>query len=61
MYGKIRVVGIYARLSIKDQTREGFSMGKQEERIIEYCKFKRYQIYKVYKDPGISAKSDKKP
>lgn len=28
------------------------------ERLIEYCKFKRYE---VYKDPGISAKNDKRP
>ena len=58
---KIRVAGIYARVSTEDQAREGFSMGEQEERLIEYCKFKRYQIYKVYKDPGISAKNDKRP
>ena len=36
-------------------------MGEQEERLIEYCKFKRYEVYKVYKDPGISAKNDKRP
>lgn len=34
-------------------------MGEQEERLIEYCVFKRYEVYKVYKDPGISAKNDK--
>ena len=58
---KVRVAGIYARVSTEDQAREGFSMGEQEERLIEYCKFKRYEIYKVYKDPGISAKNDKRP
>ena len=31
------------------------------ERLIEYCKFKRYEVYKVYKDPVISAKNDKRP
>ena len=58
---KVRVAGIYARVSTEDQAREGFSMGEQEERLIEYCKFKRYEVYKVYKDPGISAKNDKRP
>ena len=58
---KIRFAGIYARVSTEDQAREGFSMGEQEERLIEYCKFKRYEVYKVYKDPGISAKNDKRP
>ena len=53
---KVRIAGIYARVSTEDQAREGFSMGEQEERLIEYCKFKRYEVYKVYKDPGISAK-----
>ena len=58
---KVRDAGIYARVSTEDQAREGFSMGEQEERLIEYCKFKRYEVYKVYKDPGISAKNDKRP
>lgn len=40
---------IYARVSTEDQARERFSMGEQEERLIEYCKFKRYEVYKVYK------------
>ncbi len=58
---KIRIAGIYTRVSTEDQAREGFSMGEQEERLIEYCKFKRYEVFKVYKDAGISAKNDKRP
>ena len=58
---KVRVAGIYARVSTEDQAREGFSMGEQEERLKEFCKFKRYNIYKVYQDAGISAKNDKRP
>ena len=38
-----------------------FSLRKQEERLREFCKFKRYEIFKVYKDAGISAKNDKQP
>ena len=56
-----KVCGLYMRVSTEDQAREGFSMGEQEERLIEYCKFKRYEVFKVYKDAGISAKNDKRP
>lgn len=58
---KIKSAGIYIRVSTFDQAREGFSLGEQEERLKEFCKFKRYNIYKVYQDAGISAKNDKRP
>lgn len=61
MEEKIRIAGIYVRVSTENQAREGFSIGEQEERLIEYCNFKRYQVYKVYRDAGISAKDDKRP
>ena len=56
-----RIAGIYTRVSTEDQAREGFSMGEQEEKLKQYCDFKGYDIYKVYKDAGISAKNDKRP
>lgn len=58
---KIKSAGIYIRVSTFDQAREGFSLGEQEERLKEFCKFKRYNIYKVYQDAVISAKNDKRP
>ena len=58
---KIKSAGIYIRVSTFDQVREGFSLREQEERLKEFCKFKRYNIYKVYQDAGISAKNDKRP
>ena len=58
---KIKSAGIYIRVSTFDQAREGFSLGEQEERLKEFCDFKRYNIYKVYQDAGISAKNDKRP
>lgn len=58
---KIKSAGIYIRVSTFDQAREGFSLREQEERLKEFCKFKRYNIYKVYQDVGISAKNDKRP
>ena len=57
---KIKSAGIYIRVSTFDQAREGFSLREQEERLKEFCKFKRYNIYKVYQDAGISAKNDKR-
>ena len=56
-----KVAGIYIRVSTEDQAREGFSLPEQEERLREFCNFKRYEIYKIYKDAGISAKNDKRP
>ena len=58
---KIKSAGIYIRVSTFDKAREGFSLGEQEERLKEFCNFKRYNIYKVYQDAGISAKNDKRP
>ena len=34
----------------------GFSLGEQEEKLRELCKYKDYEIFKVYEDAGISAK-----
>lgn len=56
-----KIAGIYIRISTEDQAREGFSLGEQEERLREFCQFKRYEVLKVYKDAGISAKNDKRP
>ena len=48
--------GIYIRVSTEDQAREGFSLGEQEEKLRQLCKYKEFEVYKVYKDAGISAK-----
>lgn len=51
-----KVAGIYIRVSTEDQAREGFSLGEQEEKLLQLCNFKELEVYKVYKDAGISAK-----
>lgn len=56
---KKKVCGIYIRVSTEDQAREGFSLPEQKERLEAMCKYKGYQIYKVYEDAGISAKNIK--
>lgn len=53
---KKNVAGIYIRVSTEDQAREGFSLGEQKEKLETLCKYKGYDVYKVYKDAGISAK-----
>lgn len=56
-----KIAGIYVRVSTEEQSREGFSLQEQEERLKEFCHYKRYQVYKIYKDAGISAKNDQRP
>lgn len=51
--------GIYIRVSTEDQAREGFSLAEQEEKLRQLCNYKDFEIFKVYKDAGISAKDMK--
>jgi len=51
-----KVAEIYIRVSTEDQAREGFSLGEQKEKLLQLCKFKEYEVFKVYEDAGISAK-----
>ena len=51
-----KVAGIYIRVSTEDQAREGFSLGEQKEKLLQLCRFKEYEVFKVYEDAGISAK-----
>ena len=44
----------------EDQVREGFSLPEQEKRLRAMCEYKGYEIYKIYKDAGISAKTGNK-
>lgn len=48
--------GIYIRVSTEDQARDGFSLGEQQEKLEQLCKYKDYKVFKIYKDAGISAK-----
>ena len=57
MYEEKKIAGLYIRVSTEDQAREGFSLAEQEHRLRAMCEYKRYEIYDVYKDAGISAKT----
>lgn len=52
-----KIAGLYIRVSTEDQAREGFSLPEQEKRLRVMCEYKGYEIYDVYKDAGISAKT----
>ena len=56
MANERKTAGVYIRVSTEDQAREGFSLGEQEEKLLQLCNFKDLEVYKVYKDAGISAK-----
>ena len=47
----------FLRVSTEDQAREGFSLPEQEKRLRTMCEYKGYEIYKVYEERGISAKT----
>ena len=50
------IVAIYTRVSTREQAMEGYSLDAQERLLTEYCKYHKYEIYKIYTDEGISAK-----
>ena len=52
-----KIAGLYIRVSTEDQAREGFSLKEQEKRLRAMCEYKGYEVYKIYKDAGISAKT----
>ena len=52
-----KIAGLYIRVSTEDQAREGFSLPEQEKRLRAMCEYKAYEIYKLYKDAGISDKT----
>ena len=52
-----KLCGLYMRVSTEDQSREGFSLPEQKERLEAFCKFKGYTIVDYYTDAGISAKT----
>ena len=55
------IAGLYPRVSTDDQVREGFSLDEQEKEMKKLCMYKNYQIYKVYRKEGVSAKNMNRP
>ena len=55
------IVGLYPRVSTEDQSRFGHSLDEQEDKLRKLCDFKDYEIYKVYREEGVSAKNTNRP
>lgn len=49
-------VAIYIRVSTLDQAREGYSLDTQEKTLRKWCYERKYDIYDLYADKGISGK-----
>lgn len=52
-----KIVAVYTRVSTDDQARDGYSLDMQFKKIKNHCENYEYEIYKVYEEPGISAKN----
>lgn len=55
------LAAIYVRVSTQEQAQQGFSLNAQQEALENYAKALGYEIHKVYRDEGKSAKDLKRP
>jgi site-specific DNA recombinase len=55
------LAAIYIRVSTQDQAQHGFSLDAQEDALQNYAKALGYEIYKLYRDEGKSAKDLNRP
>lgn len=60
LYPKIIRVALYPRVSSHEQV-EGYSIGEQIERLTDYCKAMKWEVYKIYTDPGYSGGDTNRP
>lgn len=54
-------VALYTRVSTERQSQEGFSLEAQHDQLIAHINTHNMQLFKVYSDPGVSAKNLKRP
>lgn len=55
------LAAIYVRVSTQDQAQHGFSLDAQQDSLLNYAKAIGYDIFKIYRDEGKSAKDLKRP
>ena len=53
------LAAIYIRVSTEDQAQHGYSLAGQEDALKNYCSALGYDLYKIYRDEGKSAKDIK--
>ena len=59
---ELQKAAIYIRVSSLDQVREGYSLEAQEKVLRKWCADKKYQLYDLYADRGISGRhADNRP
>jgi len=51
------LAAIYVRVSTTEQATQGFSLNAQQESLENYAKAIGYEVYKVYREEGKSAKN----
>lgn len=49
-------IAIYIRVSTLDQAREGYSLEAQEKTLRKWCDDRKYEVFDLYADKGISGK-----
>ncbi|MEI6314429.1 MAG: recombinase family protein [Syntrophus sp. (in: bacteria)] len=52
---------LYVRVSTGKQAEKDLSLPDQENQLMAYCQQRGWGIYKVYIEPGASARNDKRP
>jgi site-specific DNA recombinase len=55
------LAAIYVRVSTQDQAQHGFSLDAQQDSLQNYAKAIGYDIFKIYRDEGKSAKDMNRP
>jgi len=56
-----RVCGLYVRVSTDRQAIEGESLQEQEQKLEDFCKQRNWNVMKVYREEGRSAKDTNRP
>jgi len=54
-------IAIYIRVSTEDQAREGYSLEVQREYLESFAKRESLEVFKVYRDDGISGYTTERP
>jgi len=52
---------IYVRVSTQDQAQHGFSLDAQQDSLKNYAQVLGYEVFRIYRDEGKSAKDMKRP
>ena len=55
------MIALYCRVSTREQAKEGYSIGEQQERLKKYCDAMNWKSRKLYVDAGFSGGSIERP